>query len=85
MLSFNELQTLFNALVPLSGKALVTGRLLGIADNFTRFEYITLNNEMLQKLVRNHSVGVRLWCDDHKAHGLHILCNELEVRVSASM
>ena len=57
MLSFNELQTLFNALVPLSDKALVTGRLLGIADNF-RFENITLNDEMLQKLVRNHSVGV---------------------------
>ena len=84
MLSFNELQTLFNALVPLSGKALVTGRLMGIADNF-RFENITLNDEMLHKLVRSHSVGVRLWCDDHKAHGLHILCNELEVRVSASM
>ena len=51
MLSFNELQslafTLFNALVPLYGQALVAGRLWGTADNFTRFGNITLNDEML--------------------------------------
>ena len=62
MLSFNELQslafTLFNALVPLYGQALVAGRLWGTADNFTRFGNITLNDEMLYNLVRNLSVGV---------------------------
>ena len=62
MLSFNELQslafTLFNALVPLYGQALVAGRLWGTADNFTRFGNITLNDEMLHNLVRNLSVEV---------------------------
>ena len=62
MLSFNELQslafTLFNALVPLYGQALVAGRLWGTADNFTRFGNITLNYEMLHNLVRNLSVEV---------------------------
>ena len=41
MKSFMELQslvfTLSNALVPLFGQALVTGRLWGMADYFTRF------------------------------------------------
>ena len=62
MLSFHELQslafTLFNALVPLYGQALVAGRLWGTADNFTRFGNITLNDEMLHNLVRNLSVEV---------------------------
>ena len=48
MLSFNELQslafTLFDALVPLSGQELVSGRLRGIADSFTRFANISLND-----------------------------------------
>ena len=52
MLSLNKFQrlsvALFSALVPLSGQASVTGRLWGIADNFTRFGNITLNDEMLQ-------------------------------------
>ena len=60
MLFFNELQslafTLFNALVPLSGKALVTGRLWCIADNFSRFGNITLDDEMLHNSVSKHSL-----------------------------
>ena len=51
MLSFNKLQslafTLFNILVPLSGQALVRGRLRGIAENFTRFGNITWNDAAL--------------------------------------
>ena len=66
MLSFNKLQslafTLFNALMPLYGQALVAGRLWDTADNFTRFGNITLNDEMLHNLVRNLSVEVIPGC-----------------------
>ena len=66
MLSFNEFQSLvlilFNALVPLSGQALVTDRLWATADNFTRFGNITLNDKMLHILLSNHSVEVFPGC-----------------------
>lgn len=66
MLSFNELQslafTLFDALVPLSGQELVSGRLRGIADSFTRFANISLNDEMLHNPISNHSVGIIPGC-----------------------
>ena len=62
MSSFIEFWSLvfihFKSLAPLSGQALVTDRLWAIADNFTRFENITLSNEMLHILVSNHSAGV---------------------------
>ena len=66
MSSFNEFRSLvfihFKSLAPLSGQALVTDRLWATADNFTRFENITLSNEMLHILVSNHSVRVFPGC-----------------------
>ena len=78
MLSFNELQslafTLFDALVPLSGQELVSGRLRGIADSFTRFGNISLNDEMLHNSISNHSVGVIPGCGVVIRHSVFISC-----------
>ena len=66
MSSFNEFRSLvfirFNALAPLSGQALVTGKVWATVANFTRFGNIALNEEMLHNLVSNHSVGVFPGC-----------------------
>lgn len=70
-----------NALAPLSGQALVTGRLWATANNFTGFGNITLKDEMLHNLVSNQSVWVFPGCGEvsvghlaFKGFNFHVLC-----------